>query len=159
MFLEYITIITKNSVERNIDLIKQSLNMADPRINRPLPFVHPYIFSNNASEFVEFLKNVFSAKETRPTAYSDDGKIQNALLQIGQSLFEISSARGEFKPQTLSFHLYIENVEGIHAHALKFGCKEKNKPTKMDYGDLESWIIDPFENNWFLATYLERKPE
>lgn len=133
--------------------------MPDPRINKPLPFVHPYIFSNNASEFVEFLKNVFSAEETRPTAYSEDGKIQNALLQIGQSLFEISSARGEFQQQTLAFHLYIQNVEEIHSLALEFGCKERNKPTTMDYGDLESWVIDPFGNNWFLATYLERKPK
>ena len=129
--------------------------MTDPRINRPLPFVHPYIFSKNASEFVEFLKNAFSAEETRPTAYSDDGSIQNALLQIGQSLFEISSARGEFNQQVLSFHLYTKNVEKLHSHALKFGCKEKNKPTKMDYGDLESWVIDSFGNNWFLATYLD----
>ena len=128
--------------------------MPDPRPEKQYPLVILYIFSEKPDEFITFLKNVFNAIESRPTTHSEEGDVQNAMLNIGSFYMEISRARDTFKQVSLSFHYYTDNLEQLHQKSLDYGCKEKYKPTKMDYGDIESWVIDPFGNNWFLATYV-----
>lgn len=127
--------------------------MTDPRTVKSLPFMIQYIFSDSPFDFINFIEEVFDAEEVRERSVTD-GMLLNAMYKIAGSLYEISQARGEFKQVTMSYHLYTSDMETILENAEAFGSEIKYRSEKMDYGDLESWFIDPFGNNWFLATYI-----
>ena len=129
--------------------------MQDPRKTKELPFMVQYLFCNEPLEFINFIESVLDAKEVRERTM-DEGKIVNAMYLIAGNLYEISIARGDFVQVIHSFHLYTPMLHEIVEKAQKYGCDIKQRPTSMDYGDEEAWFIDPFGNNWFTATPLDR---
>lgn len=129
--------------------------MTDPRQNKKLPFMIQYLFLDKPNNFINFIEKVFEAEELRERAVNE-GNVVNALFDIAGSQYEISQARGEFKQTTHNFHLYTANMANILEKAEAEGCQIKYKFEKMiDYGDEESWFVDPFDNNWFIATPLK----
>ena len=113
-----------------------------------------YLFLNKPGKLINFIEEVFDAKELRERTI-DEGIIINALFDVAGNHYEISQARGEFKQTCHNFHLYVKDMEAILSKAELTGCDVKYKFQKMDYGDEESWFIDPFDNNWFVATPLK----
>lgn len=119
--------------------------------------VSGYLMVENPEELIEFLKNAFHAEELNRSMNPKTGEVANVILKIGYSCFMVSQARGQFLNMRTSFYLYVNNVDELHARALKFGGKEEFEPADMDYEDRQSGIIDPSGNYWWISQRLVEK--
>lgn len=128
--------------------------MAVQSIPEGLHSITPYLFVHNADQFVEFLKQAFSATEVFRMA-QPDGTIMHAQVRIGDSVLEISEANAEFEAAPVALHLYVDDVESVYAQAVRAGALPVMEPADMFYGDRESGVRDPFGNHWFVATHVE----
>lgn len=118
--------------------------------------VTPYLIVEGADRFIEFLKKSFDAEElernTRP-----DGSIQHAACRIGDSIIEIGGGTNkEFPPTRSALHLFVPNVDEVYNQALKAGARPLYEPQDHDYGERSGGVEDPFGNQWYIATYLNR---
>lgn len=119
--------------------------------------VNPYLFTENPQELIDFLQNAFSAEEINRTVNPSNGDIANCILQIGNSCFMVSQARGDFMGMRTALYLFVADVDVVHQQALASGGQEVFEPADMDYGDRQSGIVDPAGNYWWISKRLDHK--
>ena len=54
-----------------------------------------------------------------------------------------------------AIHCYVEDVDAAYARALGAGATASGPPTDRPYGDRAAELVDPFGNNWFIATHIQ----
>ena len=119
--------------------------------------VNAYLFVSDAPAYIEFLKNGLLGQEIGRTINPDTGDIANAIIEIGASRIMISEARQEFLGMRTSFYLYVNNVDELHANAVRSGASSVLEPADMSYGDRQSGIQDKAGNYWWISKRLENK--
>jgi PhnB protein len=119
--------------------------------------VVPYLTVKEAPHFIEFLQQVFDAKESEriPTP---DGKIMHAEVRIGDSAIMISEACDEMGPMPASLYLYVKDSDAAFRKALDAGAAVIMEPADMFWGDRFSSVKDRWGNQWSLATHIEDVP-
>ena len=128
--------------------------------------ITPYLVMNNCAEAIQFYTSVFGAKELFRTASPEQGKIDHAELEIGDSRLMVADAHlGSLvlSPQTLggttvSFVVYVPDVDKVFHAALAAGAVEDDPVKEKPYGDRSGTIIDPFGHRWTIATHLKDVP-
>lgn len=117
---------------------------------------------------IEFYKEAFGAELTHEPCYAPDGKtVLHAEMKIGDSIFMLND---EFKdmaclsPTSLngspvSMYVYSENVDALHARALKAGAKATMPLSDMFWGDRFGQVVDPFGHKWGLAQHVKDMTE
>lgn len=119
--------------------------------------VTPYLMVENPLLLIDFLKHVFYANEVDRTIHPASGDIVNCILEIGDTCFMISQARGQYEGMKTSFYLYVDDVDLMHKRALGYGAKVEFEPADMPYEDRQSGIIDPCGNYWWISKRLVEK--
>ncbi len=122
-------------------------------ISEDLHTVTVYFHPIGAQRFIEFLENAFGAEEVGKTD-SGDGMVLHAKVRIGDSIVEMGEAREPSQPMPTAIYLYVEDVDAMYERALKAGGTSMLAPTDQPYGDRNAWVKDPFDNVWYLATYV-----
>lgn len=117
----------------------------------------PGISASGAAQLVEFLERAFGA-ELRECTKNADGTIGHGVLQIGDSLLEISESRPEWPARPCGIHLYSADTDGLYQRALDAGARSLQSPRTESYGDRAASVQDPAGNHWYLATRLENGP-
>jgi len=133
---------------------------------KPIPdcyhSVTPYLMIKGASEAIEFYKQAFDAIEIfrlpRP-----NGQIGHAEIKIGDSSIMLADPceQGAFSsPQSLggssvALYVYVADVDGQFAQAVRAGAKEIKPVQDQFYGDRTGTLEDPFGHIWFFATHKE----
>ena len=125
--------------------------------------VTPYIVVRGASAAIEFYKKVFDAKEVFRMAGPDGKSITHAEIRIGDSvvmLSEENEAWDSLGPQsrggaTGSLFMYVQDVDAAYDKAVKAGATAKMPPSDMFWGDRFGQLVDPFGQEWGLATHKE----
>lgn len=59
-----------------------------------------------AAQLLDFLTKAFGAEEVGQRFKGPDGAIMHAVVRIGDSMVEVSDARGE--PTIAALHMYVE---------------------------------------------------
>jgi len=116
--------------------------------------VTPYFVVPGAGEFIEFLKEAFSAQESERLG-RPDGAIMHAEVSIGDSVIMLGDASPEFGATRSSTHLYVDDVDAAYDRALQAGGESLREPQDQFYGDRSAGIKDRFGNQWWLATHVE----
>ncbi len=124
--------------------------------------VTPTITVRNAHEAVEFYKKALGAEEIS-RHLSPDGKITHAELKIGDSIIFVadeSPAMGNKSPQTLggtsgSLYLYVEDADKAFQRAVNAGGKATMPVSDMFWGDRFGHLVDPYGQEWGIATHKE----
>src|ERR1041385_4416584 len=85
----------------------------------------------NASNAIEFYKNVFGAEELLRVS-GKDGRIHHSKLQIGNSIFFLTDEFPEMPdtgraPETLAgttiaFYLYVDNADEVFTRSVQAGA-------------------------------------
>ena len=124
--------------------------------HRPAGFhtVTPYLIVEGAERLIHFLRSAFGAEELQRTP-GPEGAIRHATLRIGDSVIEVSDARGPWKARTASLHLYIEDADAAYRLALDAGATSLYEPMDQPYGDRDAGVEDPWGNQWFVGTHRE----
>jgi uncharacterized glyoxalase superfamily protein PhnB len=120
--------------------------------------VTPYIIIPGAAGFIDFLKGAFGATERFRVAKPGSDLIMHAEVTIGDCIVELADATPEFPPLPGAIHLYVPNVDAVHAQAVKAGGISKHDPADQEYGERGSFVKDAFGNHWYLGTPLGDEP-
>ncbi len=116
--------------------------------------VTPFLVVNDANNFIDFLKNAFDAKEICRYNQGND-LVLHAEVQIGDSRIMLSDAPEESNPMTYTLYVYVDDVDNIYQKALNAGANSLREPTDEFYGDRRAGVLDPFSNQWWIATRKE----
>jgi len=125
---------------------------------RPIPHgyhtVTPYLTVQGADQLIDFLKQVFEAKETERVT-RPDGTIGHADVRIGDSVIMLAEASGEWKPMPGAIHLYVDDTDATYQRALQAGAASLMAPADQFHGDRMAGVKDPFGNVWWIVTHVE----
>lgn len=117
--------------------------------------ITPYLIVNEAAQLIEFVKNVFGAKEDFRSTGSAGGI--HCEVRIGESVLMIGGGgawRGTPSPTAL--HIYVPAVDATYHRAIEAGATSLRAPADQSYGDRDASIRDPYGNHWYIGTHKER---
>ncbi|MCW5976611.1 MAG: VOC family protein [Bryobacteraceae bacterium] len=125
--------------------------------------VTPYIVVRSAAEAIEFYKKAFGAEELGRMAGPDGHSVMHAEIKIGDSPIMLADENpqwGALSPQSLggvagSLHVYVEDVDAAVERAVQAGATLKMPAADMFWGDRFGKVVDPFGQEWSLATHIE----
>jgi PhnB protein len=133
---------------------------------KPIPdgaqTVTPYLVLDGAARAIDYYTQSFGAKEQFRMP-GPGGKVMHAELKIGNSTVMLADEMPEMGyrgPQAsagvpVSLMLYVEDVDGVFARAVKAGAKVVKQVEDQFYGDRTGTLTDPFGHCWTIATHKE----
>jgi PhnB protein len=124
------------------------------KIPEGLRTLTPYLALENTGRFIQFIKEAFGAQE-KLVVPAPGGGIAHAKIAIGDSILEMSDAHGVYKPMPCGLHLYVPDTDAVYEQALRAGAKSLTAPADQPYGDRSAGVVDPFGNQWFIATHIK----
>lgn len=122
----------------------------------------PHIVVDDGTKAIAFYKEAFGA-ELLGEQRTPDGKIMNAAMKIGDSIFMLNDEFpqwGVVGPNTLegtpvTMHIYTEDADAAWARALNAGCRVGMELQKTFWGDRYGMVLDPFGHHWAIAMRVE----
>ena len=122
----------------------------------------PYLVVKDAPRAIEFYKQAFGAA-VRSVHYAPDGKVMNAELKIGNSVFMMNEEfpeMGALSPlsrggTSVNIHIYCPDVDTAFNKAVAAGAKVKMPLMDMFWGDRYGSLEDPFGHAWSVGTRKE----
>src|SRR5262245_56531518 len=115
--------------------------------------VTPFLHVRGAAALIDFMKDVFDARETgRDT--DPGGTIVHAVAHIGDSAVELGEAHGPYQPMPTGLHVFVDDVDRVYDRALRAGAKTDFAPNDAPYGQRVAGVIDDNGNRWFIAALL-----
>jgi uncharacterized glyoxalase superfamily protein PhnB len=124
------------------------------KIPEGLRTLTPYLALQDSKRFIQFIKDAFGAEE-KLVVPSPEGGVAHAKIAIGDSILEMSDAHGPYGPMPCGIHLYVPDTDAVYEQALRAGAKSLMPPADQPYGDRSGGVIDPFGNQWFIATHIK----
>jgi PhnB protein len=119
--------------------------------------VTPYLVVPGAAGLIDFLKQVFGAREIMRLATPED-RIGHAELRIGDSLIMLADAQGDHQPTKTMLHVYVADADATYRRALSAGATSEREPADQFYGDRVAGVRDQWGNRWSIATHIEDVP-
>jgi uncharacterized glyoxalase superfamily protein PhnB len=120
--------------------------------------VTPYLFTAGASDLLEFVKQVFDAKE-EARLHRDDGSVMHALVRIGDSPLMIGDPTGpaaEYGPMPSSLYVYVDDCDAVYDRALRAGGRSVMAVIDIPFnGERYGGVKDPMGNIWWIATHTK----
>jgi PhnB protein len=123
--------------------------------------VIPYLSVDGAAAAIDFYAEVFGATE-RMRMPGPDGKIGHAEIEIGDCVVMLADL-GPNNPKgprhlggtPVTVMVYVPDVDGTYAAAVKAGAEAHSEPTDQFYGDRSAGFTDPFGHSWHISTHVE----
>ncbi|HUO85638.1 MAG TPA: VOC family protein [Thermoanaerobaculia bacterium] len=103
-----------------------------------------------AERLLAFLKSAFGAEHL-------SGSMEHAELRLGESVLKLSEAHGRWGAVRGAFHLYTGDCDAAYEAALAAGASSLYAPEDQPYGERSGGVIDPWGNQWYIATPLAKK--
>jgi PhnB protein len=122
------------------------------------PQVSPYLLVSDPAGLIQFMQQVFDAKEVRRHA-DDKGNIAHAEMRIGDSVIMMGGVSGQWPAAPAAMYIYVEDTDAAYKRGLAAGATSLTEPADQFYGDRSAAIKDSFGNQWFIATHLESMSE
>jgi PhnB protein len=113
--------------------------------------ITPFLHVRGARNLITFLENAFGATVDHVTEMPGR-EVAHAGVRIGDSMIELGEAHGESQPMPAAIHLYVPDVDATYEAALRAGAKSVSPPADAPYGERGAFVVDPFDNQWFIAT-------
>jgi PhnB protein len=119
--------------------------------------VTPYLAVPDAEGLIDFMVNVFDAKE-REIIRKPDGQIKHAEIEIGDSVIMLGSTSSTFGTATATLYVYVEDADATYQKALNTGAISLSEPANQFYGDRHAGVKDANGISWWIATHFEDVP-
>jgi uncharacterized glyoxalase superfamily protein PhnB len=114
--------------------------------------VSPYLVVPGAQKMIDFLKEVFKAKELRRYE-NPDGSIMHAEVMIDDSVIMMGDASPYYPPNQLLIHVYVSDVDQVFKRAVEAGAEpEQNPQQKEGDPDRRGSFKDFAGNTWAVGT-------
>lgn len=119
--------------------------------------VTPYLAVSDAQSLVDFMVNVFDAKE-REIIRKPDGQIRHAEIQIGDSIIMVGTTSSTYGIATATLYVYVDDADARYQKALAAGATSISEPADQFYGDRHAGVKDANGISWWIATHIEDVP-
>ena len=128
--------------------------------------VTPYLVVRDGQAALAWYQEVLGAT-VDSSMEGEGGAVMHAELRFGESQIYMAqefpgppAEAGFVSPDTLggtstTIHLYVPDVDTVHAKAMAEGAREIRPPQDQFWGDRMSNVVDPFGHRWSLATHIE----
>lgn len=117
--------------------------------------VSVYIMAQGAQRIIDFLTEVFGARQTRRYD-TPDGSIMHAEVQIDDTVVMLADASDEYPGFPVWLHVYVPDVDVTYRRALDAGGVSVQEPTRREGDpDRRGGVKDPAGNIWWIATQVE----
>jgi uncharacterized glyoxalase superfamily protein PhnB len=113
--------------------------------------ITPFLHARGARNLITFLENAFGAAVEHVTEMGGR-EVAHAGVRIGDSMIELGEAHGESQPMPAAIHIFVPDVDSTYERALRAGARPVMPPADKPYGERGAFVIDPFENHWYIAT-------
>jgi PhnB protein len=125
---------------------------------KPVPdgysVVTPYLVVNDAKAQIEFLTRAFDAT-LRMKLDMPDGSVGHAEMTVFGGLVMMGQAGPQHPPMPAMIHLYVADVDAVHARAVAAGGTVHTPVRDQFYGDRSGSVRDANGNVWSIATHTE----
>lgn len=123
------------------------------QVNFPADYqqVMPYLILQNAAGFMEFMKNVFDAKE-KSKHMRDDNTLMHGEVTVGNSVIMFAEASAAWGPSTAGMFIYVADADTAYVNALAAGAVSVMPVADQSYGR-SGGVTDPFGNTWWITTH------
>jgi PhnB protein len=114
--------------------------------------VTPYLMVHAVDPVVSFLEEAFGATETHRTTGGGGGT--HVEVRIGDSMLMMGGDRpdgGDGVPTSL--FVYVEDCDEVYESALAAGAESMMEPGPNFDEPRGAAVVDPFGNQWFIATH------
>ena len=111
--------------------------------------IMPYLIVPNASNFIDFMKNVFNATETY-RGMRDENIIMHAEVKVGDTTVMLADANDQWKAQTAGMFICVNNADETFNKALTEGAEIVTVLSDQPYGRTGG-VKDPFGNTWWIT--------
>jgi PhnB protein len=126
--------------------------MAVDTIPNGFPLI-PILTTSKGAELYGFLEQVFDAQLL--DRYDAGGSPAYLTIRMGDSVISVMGPL-EDQPTRAALYVYVRDVDNVHHRAIEAGARSIQEPTRAIHGDRMSTIIDPFGNQWTIATRIEQ---
>jgi len=134
-----------------INIIFKTCVMAkNERIPPHYQTVMPYLIINNAEKFLEFMKNVFDAKEAHK-AMRDEHTIMHGEIQLDECTIMFADSTEKYQPRPAGMFIYVDDADKRFAKAIKAGATPVTEVADQPYGR-SGGVMDPFGNTWWITS-------
>jgi PhnB protein len=113
--------------------------------------ITPFLHTRGARNLITFLENAFGAKVEHVTEMGGR-EVAHAGVRIGNSMIELGEAHDDAEPMKAAIHLYVPDADATYERAIRAGAKSVTPPEDKPYGERGAFVIDPFDNQWFIGT-------
>jgi PhnB protein len=121
--------------------------------------ITPQLSIEGAAKAIDFYKKAFGAEEIMRAPDPSGTKIWHAMLRIGVSTFFVNDVFPEMGPDAKQSHsilwLYLPDVDAWFKRAVDAGARPTMPPADMFWGDRMAHVVDPFGQQWALATHIK----
>jgi uncharacterized glyoxalase superfamily protein PhnB len=126
-----------------------------PHYNKVNPFV---IVKGGATKFIDFVENVFDAKENKQVRTPDrDGTLIHAEVQVGDSMILLADSKEDW-PFTPSFlQVYVDNAQATLNRAEKEGAQIITNVSVFYNGLKLARFKDKWGNIWWLYEKMNQE--
>jgi len=122
----------------------------------------PNLVVADAAKAIDFYKKALGAEEVMRMD-GPGGKVMHAEMKIGDSRFMLGDEMPEMGAKgpkgyggtSVSFYIYVEDVDTAWKRALGAGGKETMPLATMFWGDRTGRLEDPWGHAWVLATHVK----
>jgi uncharacterized glyoxalase superfamily protein PhnB len=108
----------------------------------------PYVIVDDADAFVEFVTNVFHARERRRTTGEAGGL--HCEVELGDSVLMVGE--GGVTVFRAMLHVYVEDADAVYERALAQGASSAAEPHDTSFGDHRAAFDDRWGNQWWVST-------
>jgi PhnB protein len=118
------------------------------------PTLTPGCSLRGAAKAIALYEQVFGARQ-RVRLDAPDGTVAHAELQLGDSLLMLGEASEQVPPHGARLMMYVADVEAVFQRAVAAGFTVKQSIEVQFWGDRTGRVVDPYGNEWYLATHVE----
>jgi uncharacterized glyoxalase superfamily protein PhnB len=115
----------------------------------------PILTTARGTELYRFLEQAFDAK-LLDRHDTPDGEPAYMTVRVGDSIVSVMRPLKEGQPTRSAFYVYVPDVEIAYRRALSAGAQSVQEPNDVVHGDRMATVIDPFGNQWTIASRIEQ---
>jgi PhnB protein len=113
----------------------------------------PILATAHGNQLYASLEHTFEAK-LLDRHETPGGEPAYMTIRIGDSVITVMKPLEGGQPTRSAFYVYVPDVDLVHRRAVDAGARSVQEPTDAVQGDRMATVIDPFGNQWTVASRI-----
>jgi uncharacterized glyoxalase superfamily protein PhnB len=113
--------------------------------------VMPYLIVQDATGLLDFMTEVFGAKEKLKEMREGTSVIKHAEVTIGDSTIMFAEATRQWSNSPAGMFIYVNDADAVYKKAIQHGAESIREPALQPYGK-SGGVKDPYGNTWWITS-------